>query len=208
MDIDGVKIKWVKDFKYLGEVFEFDGSEEKTVQQRLAAAEQRCAIMGGIFFNKNVSRRLKYNTLKTYVYPVATYACETWTGWKRQDERLDVFWNKWVRIICETTKEEKNTTEMLLTSVRRTFLSEMVRRRRLKYFGHVVRYPAERLVRKSVTIEGEGRRKLGKQKQTWRGRVNADMKGARATVEDCKKVEKNGAWFKNPRWDPLWRKEE
>ena len=71
----------------------------------------------------------------------------------------------------------------------------------MKYFGHVVRYPAERLVRKSVTIEGEGRRKLGKQKQTWRGRVNADMKGARATVEDCKKVEKNGAWFKNPRWE-------
>ena len=71
----------------------------------------------------------------------------------------------------------------------------------MKYFGHVVRSPNERMVRKSITIlEGTKKRSIGKQKMTWRARVNADMKRVGATIGDCKKIEKNGELFKNPRW--------
>ena len=88
------------------------------------------------------------------VYPSVSHGCETWAVQPSSEEyrKLDAWWMKIMRRISGVTKLDhirSSTILKRLGGARK--LSNLIRERRLRYMGHVIRYPADRWVRKCLT---------------------------------------------------------
>src|ERR1043165_6507758 len=65
--------------------------------------------------------------MRTLVWPVATYGCESWTIKKREEERIEAFEMKGLRQILRVSWRERKTNEWVLetTGVERSLLNSI-----------------------------------------------------------------------------------
>ena len=99
--------------------------------------------------------------VKTLVWPVELYGCETWTMRKEEIRRLNAF-EMWVwRRMERVSWEDKKTNEEVLCSVgEERSLIDTIRKRKKNWIGHVVR--GEGFLK--LVLEGrmEGRKTRGR----------------------------------------------
>ena len=99
--------------------------------------------------------------VKTLVWPVAMYGCETWTLRKGENNKLSAFemwaWRKWEKV----SWVDKKTNEEVLSSVgeERSFVDAIVKRKK-NWIGHVVR--GEGLLKQVLEGRMEGKRPRGR----------------------------------------------
>ena len=75
---DNINVERVQSFQYLGAMFTTNGDGASNIKQRLAMAVQALNIMQYLW--KSASKELKLKVLRTCIFPIATYGCETWVG--------------------------------------------------------------------------------------------------------------------------------
>ena len=73
--IDNINVERVQSFQYLGAMFTTNGDGASNIKQRLAMAVQ--ALNSIHYLWENASKELKLNVLRTCIFPIATYGCET-----------------------------------------------------------------------------------------------------------------------------------
>jgi len=78
--IEGLTFDQVEDFKYLGVNRNKKNNMHNEIRMRLNAANRCYFTMKEIFSSKLLSRRTKARLYCTYLRPVVTYACETWSS--------------------------------------------------------------------------------------------------------------------------------
>ena len=153
------------------------------VQHRLKKAHKRYCGMYS-FFSSRASVNLKVGAFFAFVYPVATWGSETWTDTAEVRGALDVWFRNKLRRMLGTTLLDHITNDELHSRTISTPLSELIRDRRLRYLGHIVRYPAHRWVR--VVLNGEiGSFTGDSAKKTWVKTLQADLRGLHAEYDHC-----------------------
>ena len=65
-------------------------------------------------------------------------------------------------------------------------ITDTIRKRRLRWFGHVMRREENDWLRRVMQHEVEGKRPQGRPKKTWRETVAADLRKLRLREEDAK----------------------
>ena len=83
--IDNINVERVQSFQYLGAMFTTNGDGASNIKQRLAMPVQ--ALNNMQYLWKSASKELKLKVLRTCIFPIATYGCETWVGLLR---KLDI----------------------------------------------------------------------------------------------------------------------
>ena len=99
--------------------------------------------------------------VKTLVWPVAMYGCETWTLRKEENNRLSAF-EMWAwRKLEKVSYLDKKTNEEVLSSAgeERSFVDAIVKRKK-NWIGHVVR--GEGLLKQVLEGRMEGQRPRGR----------------------------------------------
>jgi len=129
--IDGQQVEQVATFKYLGAVITEKGTCVEEVKARIAMAK--------VSFNKSkelltkgLKKDLKKRMVKTLVWPVALYGCETWTMKKEVVDKLNAF-EMWVwRRMEKVSWQDKKTNEEVLAAVgeERCFIQAIVKRKK------------------------------------------------------------------------------
>ena len=118
----------------------------------------------------------------TFVRPVVPYAAEAWALGAPQRAALDAVWKKCLRTCGGRAKRHRERVDDIRARLGATRLTTVIKQRRRGFFGHVVSFPEERLVRKMitarVTAEEHGR---GKRKQ-WTKQIEQDLGKIRARV--------------------------
>ena len=181
-------IERVSEFVYLGSMFTENLDDKATAAHRLEIAQGRYGQMQRLLSAKNVSARLKSRALNAFILPCATWACGAWVLTQNTERYLDTWWNKKQRRICGLTKKNHVRTEEILARTGGRPLSNTVRERRLRYYGHAMRYGDSRWVRKLLGATQQG--KLPPNKRTWRRDIAKDLRSAGATEADCLDREK------------------
>ena len=121
--------------------------------------------------------------LRTLVWPVAIYGCEGWTMKKDEERRTEAFEMICLRMIMRISWTEKRTNKWVLekAGVERKLLG-IVKERKMKYFGHIMR--KEGLCLEEEIIQGTipGGRGRGRPKinwmdniRKWTGRTQEDL---------------------------------
>ena len=115
--------------------------------------------MRKFFWSKNAVARLKISAFWTFVYPVATWGCEVWTYTPSQEVEINAWLNNKLRIINGIRRSERLNNDRLHEMCRSRPFTEMLRARRLRYVGHIARYPEERWVKRMLrsSLQGAGR---------------------------------------------------
>ena len=98
--IDNINVERVQSFQYLGAMFTTNGDGASNIKQRLAMAVQ--ALNNMQYLWKSASKELKLKVLRTCIFPIATYGCETWVLRKLDIKRINAFEMKCYRNILRT----------------------------------------------------------------------------------------------------------
>jgi len=106
--------------------------------------------------------------MKTLVWPLATYGCESWTLRKNEEARLDTFEMKGLRKILWVLWRAKKTIEWVLNKAgEKKELLDTVKARKLAYYGHTMRKHGSCLEKEIMQGTMPGARRRGRPRTAW-----------------------------------------
>ena len=158
--IEGQIVEQVTKFKYLGAMITEDGRSLTDVKVRIGMAKEAFNKRKELL-TKRMSKALKKKIVKTIVWPVALYGCETWTLRKEEIDRLNAL-EMWIwRRMERVSWKDHTTNEMILGAVgEKRCLVETILKRKKGWIGHVLRGGG--LLRDVIEGRMEGKRTRGR----------------------------------------------
>jgi hypothetical protein len=159
-DIDIVirnqKVDIVESFAYLGCFVSRDQSPEKEIETRVAKASTAFNMLrNAVWYRKTISIEAKLRIFRACVIPVLLYGSEVWSLTVTQERRLNTFYMACIRTIIGVNLGDRMSNENLLDLTGQPCLENIMRRNRLRWFGHVNRMQnvgddGPRLVKKTM----------------------------------------------------------
>ena len=147
-----------------------------------------CANLRKPLTSKTLSRPIKARILQTFVLPAATWGAELWNPRVEDWRRINAFWHRKARWLLGITVLEHVPINELLNKAHLKSLGDHVAAKRLRYYGHVARYPAERWIRTTLSIAPDAKRR-GRPQETWLKQMEVELGERSLTVEDCENRE-------------------
>ena len=89
--IDGKTIETVSDFIFLGSKITADGDCSHEIKRRLLLGGNIMTNLDSIFKSRDITLPTKVRLVKTMVFPMVMYGCESWTSKKAESRRIDAF---------------------------------------------------------------------------------------------------------------------
>lgn len=169
--VDGVQLGQVKSFTYLGARIDENGKSEIVVRVRIGRATSALAKMDNIWRAREIKLKTKLVLMRAVVVATLLYACESWTVSKGDEKRLRAFEMKTYRRLLGISWKDKKTNEWVMARVTEVYgqelegFAEMVKKRKLKFYGHEVRRGG--LLRAVIEGRTEGRRGRGRPQGNW-----------------------------------------
>ena len=167
--IQGQTLETVDHFKYLGAVICDEGSRRE-VLSRAAQTMTALARLKPIWKDKNIRIKYKIRLLLALVMTIFLYVCETWTLTAELQRRIQSLEFRWLRKMVGISYKDRITNEHARKTITTHIgqyedLLATVKRRKLKWYGHVTRSNGLTKVILQRTVEGKRRR--GRPTEKW-----------------------------------------
>ena len=141
----------VNEFCYLGSKITNDGKSKEDIKSRLALA-RRAFVQKRTLFTSNIGLATRKTLLKSYIWSIALYGCETWTVGKQEKKRIDSFEMWCYRRMLKVKWTDHVRNEVVLERIGEEMsLWKILTRRRDRLVGHILRHPG--LV--NIALEGK-----------------------------------------------------
>jgi hypothetical protein len=158
----------VTEFEYLGSLITWDNDGTAEIKRRIGKATGAMAGFKNIWRSRNINVKTKLEILKTCVFSVLLYACETWTLKKADKDRLMAFEMRCYRRILHIWWQQKITNEEVRRRIgRKQNIVQTIMKRKLNLFGHICRMDDARLVKTVVFGMMEGTNRKGRPRREW-----------------------------------------
>ncbi len=125
-------------------------------------------------WKSSISFNIKYRLYKSLIISILLYGCEIWTMLAETEKKVQAFENKCLRKLLGIHYWEHKTNQFVrdmvtsLVGPQETIL-QTVKRRKLAWFGHVVRHDS--LAKTVLQGTVEGGRRCGRQRKSWSDNV-------------------------------------
>ena len=181
-----------KECKYLGTILD----TEKDIKRRKGLAISAYTKLKYILESKRTNINLRIRTFDAFVGSIFLYNSELWTLTKQMEQKIDAFQRSLLRKMLGIRWPDKITNENLHRETNTTNWSKEIKRRRLSWYGHLLRLQEGTPAKQALE---ETRRKTkkpqGKPKMTWHQKVNKDLEESGANLKLIETVAKNRtAW--------------
>ena len=90
-EIDGETLETVSDFIFWGSKVTADGDCSHVIKRRLLLRRKVMTNLDSIFKSRDITLQTKACLVKTMVFLVVMYGCESWTVKKAEHQRIDAF---------------------------------------------------------------------------------------------------------------------
>ena len=161
LQIDGEVVETVSDFIFGGSKITADGDCSHEIKRHWLLGRKVMTNLDSIFKSRDVTLPTKVHLVKAMVFPVAMYACESWTMKKAERRRIDGFelWC-WRRLLRVPWTARRSNQSMLKEISPDYSLEGLMLKLKLQYFGHLMQRTD--LLRKTLMLgKIEGRRRSG-----------------------------------------------
>ena len=171
--VNGQELETVKQFKYLGAIISEDGSRIE-VLSRAAQTAKAMAKLNHIWRDKNISRKTKLRLLRALVISIFLYACESWTLTADLQKRIQAVEMRCYRRLLGISYRDHITNEEVMRTIQKDNvhyedLLTTIKRKKLKWYGHVIR--SDGLSKTIMQGTVQGCRKRGRQMKKWMDNV-------------------------------------
>ena len=142
----------------------------------MGLARQAFAMLYPLWKSNRYSKRTKIKIFNSNIISVLLYGAEMWKLDLSDITRLETFQRKCLRRILRIFWPTKITNQELYTQTKSYPIGEILKNRRWRWVGHVLRKPPDDNCKVALTWAPEGKRKRGRPRTTWRRSVEAEMK--------------------------------
>ena len=131
--------------------------------------------LDSIFKSRDITLPTKVHLVKTMVFPVVMYGCESWTVKKAEHRRIDAFELWYWRRLWRVPWTARRSNQSILKEISpRCSLEGMMLKLKLQYSGHLM-WRADSL-EKTLMLGGiGGRRRRGRQRMRWLDGITNSM---------------------------------
>jgi hypothetical protein len=172
---DGNVVDKVGKFCYLGDMINADGGVDSAVVARVRCAWKKFRELAPILAHKGASLAIKGKLYVSCVRSCMIYGSETWPVKAVHEAKLDRTEMRMIRWMCGVSLSEKVPSVKLRERMGVESIKEVIRRNRLRWFGHVERKDDEDWVKRCISFEVEGTKPRGRPRKTWMELVRNDM---------------------------------
>jgi hypothetical protein len=182
LKMQGESLEEVERFTYLGSCINSDGTVTDEISSRISKARITFANLRHLWRQKGISLQLKGRVYRATVRAVLLYGSETWPLRAEDQRRLQVFDNRCLRSIARVGWQQRITNDAVRSRVFGTVdgvsVEESIKRNKLRWLGHVLRMPNNRLPKKTLYSlpNSEWRKPKGGQTMTWQKDLKATTK--------------------------------
>ena len=176
---EGVEVKFVPKFKYLGSILTKNSNLRAEIDRRraLAAAAMK-SLSRPLWKRNNISRATKLRIYNASVISILLYGSETWALPKHLAARINGFDSRSLRRIKGIHWSEHVTNEELRRRTQQPPASSILAQRRVRWYGHVLRldnnHPTRRILHFQPQEAG-WRRPRGAPRTRWLDVVTRDL---------------------------------
>ena len=137
-------------FDYLGCRLSGDGDDTADMYQRMNIASARFSSLNHIWNDSRLQRRVKMDLYKKSVVSVFSHGSEAWTMTTKTLRAVNGFNSRCLHRITGRSYRMEATDPSF-------DLVRALRQRRMRWLGHIMRMPEERLLRRTVLMHaGDG----------------------------------------------------
>ena len=137
VSLNGIDIKRVSNFKYLGSYINTSDSDFKT---RKSLAWKACNKLNKIW-SSNLANNLRIKIFRTLVEPILLYGSETWTMTKAMSKSIDGCYTNLLKRVQNLDWRDHPTLRIIYKGLPR--VSSIISARRLSFSGHCFRAKGE-----------------------------------------------------------------
>ena len=173
--IDGETVETVSDFIFLGSKITADGDCSHEIKRRLLLGRKVKTNLDSILKSRDITLPTKIHLVKTMVFPVVMYGCESWTVKKAEHRRIDAFELWCLRRLLKVPWTTRRSNQSILKEISPSCsLAGMMLKLKLQYFGHLMRRVDS--LEKTLMVGGiGGRRRRGRQRMRWLDGITDSM---------------------------------
>ena len=144
---------------------------------------KRCLLLGrkvmtnldSILKSTDITLSTKVRLVKTMIFPVVVYGCESWTVKKAEHRRIDAFELRcWRRLLRVLWTARRSTQSILKEISPGCSLEGLMLKLNLQHFGHLM-WRADSLEKTLMLGKIEARRRRGRQRMRWLVTNSMDM---------------------------------
>ena len=137
--IDGETVETVRDFISLVSKITADGDYSHEIKRYLLLGKKAMANLDSILKSRDITLLTKVHLVKTMVFPVITYGCESWTVMKTECQRIDGFelWC-WRRLLRVPWTARRSNQSILKDISPECSLEGLMLKLKLQYFDHLM----------------------------------------------------------------------
>ena len=190
--VEGIAIKQVDKFKYLGTYLARDGSLRLEFEERLKRANQAMGMLKNIWCNSNFSLHTKIKIYKVMVRSILIYGHESWYSTVTTDNKFLAFESKALRRILGVKWWERVSNKEIREITGVQPVDEFVRFSRWKWLGHV--YRKQGIVKDAPGWVAPGRRSRGRPRETWMRTMRREA--GEECWEDIEELAQDRMWWR------------
>ena len=164
----------VKEFKYLGVLFTSEGRTEQEISRRIGAAG---AVLQSLYrtvvTKRELSQKAKLSVFRAIFVPTLTYGHEVWVMTERTRSRIQAAEMSFLRRVAGISLRDRVRSSVIRERLGVEPLLLHLERSQLRWFGHLVRMPPERLPREVLAACPLGKRPRGRPRTRWRDYISS-----------------------------------
>ena len=173
--IDGETMETATDFIFGSSKITADVDCSHEIKRHLLLGRKAMTNIHSILKSRDITLPTKVHLVKTMVFPVVTYGCESWTIKKAEHWRIDAFelWCWWRLLRVPRTARRYN--QPILKEISPEYsLEGLMLKLKLQYFSHLMRR-ADSLEKTLMLVKIEGRKRRGWQRMRWLDGITDSM---------------------------------
>ena len=157
----------VVDFILGGSKITADGDCSHEMKRRLLLGRKVMTNLDSILKNRDITLPTKVHLVKAMVFPVVMYGCESWTVKKAECQIIDAFeqwcWRRHLRVPWTARRSNQSILKEISAACT---LEGLMPKRKLQYFGHLMRR-VDSFEKTLMLGKIEGARRRGRQRMKW-----------------------------------------
>jgi hypothetical protein len=181
------------DFRYLGSVVTDRVDLSREIHRRIALASASFGRLSTrVFYNHDLRLTTKMAVFRAVCVSILLYGCESWTLYRAQVRKLESFYTSCLQKILGLRWWHRIPHSDIRRRLQAPPLESLLLSRQLRWLGHVVRMPHERLPRQVAYGElAVGRRSVGGQKRRYKDHIKAGLKACNIPPESLETLASN-----------------
>ena len=132
----------------------------------------------------------KLRLFNSNVLSALLYSSECWKLNQKQERRILAFENNCLRRILNIDWRDHITNQIVLSISGQPRVTDVIRQRRWRYLGHMIRMKEDRIPRLILEWKPQGTRRRGLPKNTLRRTYQRDLSSTHTTIQ--------------PQWEDVW----